>query len=154
MFFFFFFFSSRRRHTRFDCDWSSDVCSSDLGEHGTTWALPWRHKIIENSRGRKAVLMTVLEPQTRLQQQLVISLYPDRTFYEAEIIITNTGNHEARFSHWINPMWAPGGRGEMTPETEFIVPCKVMRVADRDFNRWMLGDRVQEFEKNPLRWAK
>src|SRR2546427_10706556 len=42
---FFFFFSSRRRHTRFDCDWSSDVCSSDLekcvevggtitGEHG------------------------------------------------------------------------------------------------------------------------
>src|SRR6266853_3448860 len=32
MFFFFFFFSSRRRHTRFDCDWSSDVCSSDLRE--------------------------------------------------------------------------------------------------------------------------
>src|SRR3990167_6666679 len=30
-----FFFSSRRRHTRFDCDWSSDVCSSDL-------KLPWR----------------------------------------------------------------------------------------------------------------
>src|SRR6266478_6930386 len=27
---FVFFFSSRRRHTRFDCDWSSDVCSSDL----------------------------------------------------------------------------------------------------------------------------
>src|SRR2546427_4811892 len=28
-----FFFSSRRRHTRFDCDWSSDVCSSDLVLH-------------------------------------------------------------------------------------------------------------------------
>src|SRR5882762_5494288 len=28
----FFFFSSRRRHTRFKCDWSSDVCSSDLPE--------------------------------------------------------------------------------------------------------------------------
>src|SRR2546430_4692459 len=27
-----FFFSSRRRHTRFDCDWSSDVCSSDLAD--------------------------------------------------------------------------------------------------------------------------
>src|SRR4030066_1095994 len=25
-----FFLSSRRRHTRFKCDWSSDVCSSDL----------------------------------------------------------------------------------------------------------------------------
>src|SRR5260370_1143875 len=29
----FFFFSSRRRHTRFKCDWSSDVCSSDLYSH-------------------------------------------------------------------------------------------------------------------------
>src|SRR5690606_40633763 len=27
-----FFFSSRRRHTRFSRDWSSDVCSSDLGK--------------------------------------------------------------------------------------------------------------------------
>src|SRR5436190_17534143 len=27
---FIFFFSSRRRHTRSLCDWSSDVCSSDL----------------------------------------------------------------------------------------------------------------------------
>src|SRR5689334_25447891 len=33
LFFFFFFFSSRRRHTRWNCDWSSDVCSS-------TWAVP------------------------------------------------------------------------------------------------------------------
>src|SRR5438270_6475566 len=32
MIFIVFFFSSRRRHTRFDCDWSSDVCSSDLSD--------------------------------------------------------------------------------------------------------------------------
>src|SRR5690242_21071344 len=37
-FYFFFFFSSRRRHTRLTCDWSSDVCSSDLGDR----ALPLR----------------------------------------------------------------------------------------------------------------
>src|SRR6266496_877279 len=29
-----FFFSSRRRHTRSLRDWSSDVCSSDLGNYG------------------------------------------------------------------------------------------------------------------------
>src|SRR5215813_14906963 len=29
--FLYFFFSSRRRHTRCGRDWSSDVCSSDLG---------------------------------------------------------------------------------------------------------------------------
>src|SRR2546430_12717746 len=34
-----FFFSSRRRHTRFDCDWSSDVCSSDLKIDDTIWRL-------------------------------------------------------------------------------------------------------------------
>src|SRR5690242_21649170 len=37
-----FFFSSRRRHTRLTCDWSSDVCSSDLlrstGSRRTCWA--------------------------------------------------------------------------------------------------------------------
>src|SRR2546430_5462528 len=46
-----FFFSSRRRHTRFDCDWSSDVCSSDLGlqrvlglgSYRTAWS--WLHKL-------------------------------------------------------------------------------------------------------------
>src|SRR5713101_756317 len=32
----FFFFSSRRRHTRLTCDWSSDVCSSDLAGAGKT----------------------------------------------------------------------------------------------------------------------
>src|SRR5256885_9911126 len=31
-----FFFSSRRRHTRCSPDWSSDVCSSDLGMVRTT----------------------------------------------------------------------------------------------------------------------
>src|SRR5260221_2291456 len=35
-----FFFSSRRRHTRSLCDWSSDVCSSDLDRLGTPAVLP------------------------------------------------------------------------------------------------------------------
>src|SRR5690606_39606720 len=34
-----FFFSSRRRHTRFSRDWSSDVCSSDLGGRGGKFEL-------------------------------------------------------------------------------------------------------------------
>src|SRR2546427_6294600 len=43
---FFFFFSSRRRHTRFDCDWSSDVCSSDLARiEGGRWSA------VRNTRG-------------------------------------------------------------------------------------------------------
>src|SRR5260370_22142241 len=41
-----FFFSSRRRHTIFKCDWSSDVCSSDLrspARHAGGCALPIDH---------------------------------------------------------------------------------------------------------------
>src|SRR5260370_10135949 len=41
-----FFFSSRRRHTRFKCDWSSDVCSSDLGLAGP-------------NRGRQELILVV-----------------------------------------------------------------------------------------------
>src|SRR2546430_12409341 len=31
---------SRRRHSRFDCDWSSDVCSSDLAQIAKTGLFP------------------------------------------------------------------------------------------------------------------
>src|SRR5689334_4711435 len=42
------FFSSRRRHTRWNCDWSSDVCSSDLGFKNHTVGL-----IAQNPFNRK-----------------------------------------------------------------------------------------------------
>src|SRR5688572_28497542 len=51
-FFLFFFFSSRRRHTRFDCDWSSDVCSSDLAkitQSGTPILASMNFNVVEKS---------------------------------------------------------------------------------------------------------
>src|SRR5438034_8122579 len=48
--FFCFFFSSRRRHTRSLCDWSSDVCSSDLDGDGD-----------ESGWGRGAAVRAVAE---------------------------------------------------------------------------------------------
>src|SRR6266478_9490227 len=53
---FFFFFSSRRRHTRFDCDWSSDVCSSDLGA---------RVRAVEHQSSIDGIRMTVETPGGR-----------------------------------------------------------------------------------------
>src|SRR5260221_7483541 len=44
----FFFFSSRRRHTRSLCDWSSDVCSSDLA------LLRWLHTFYGAQLGKLA----------------------------------------------------------------------------------------------------
>src|SRR2546429_4794433 len=44
-----FFSSSRRRHTRCSRDWSSDVCSSDLGtkySHVTPWEYVWQQSLL------------------------------------------------------------------------------------------------------------
>src|SRR3712207_8291763 len=58
--YFLFFFSSRRRHTRYWRDWSSDVCSSDLGHYAakgadkhltvTTHDMAWRFTFIRTQK--------------------------------------------------------------------------------------------------------
>src|SRR5947199_2717045 len=58
--FFFFFFSSRRRHTRCLSDWSSDVCSSDLG------ALRHDRPVVSLAKGVE--VQTFLRPTEILQQ--------------------------------------------------------------------------------------
>src|SRR5205085_5895778 len=59
-FFFFFFFSSRRRHTRFDCDWSSDVCSSDLTEQASVVNDRARFTVGVGSDLTNAVIVTLV----------------------------------------------------------------------------------------------
>src|SRR2546430_7260445 len=70
----FFFFSSRRRHTRFDCDWSSDVCSSDLAARAAiTRAIravvdrrppvPWRQAA--RAQDRSTVVHETVNARTR-----------------------------------------------------------------------------------------
>src|SRR2546427_780994 len=56
-----FFFSSRRRHTRFDCDWSSDVCSSDLLPVGRTTPLdnPFPSGVVRPTGNSKGALSGV-----------------------------------------------------------------------------------------------
>src|SRR5260370_38380298 len=53
----FFFFSSRRRHTRFKCDWSSDVCSSDLPVTQT----PGRNVCTTSTRSRCASITASMD---------------------------------------------------------------------------------------------
>src|SRR6266853_5251649 len=61
-FFIFFFFSSRRRHTRFDCDWSSDVCSSDLDVLGVLEASGYGVLQLP-PKGGHALLLAVIADQ-------------------------------------------------------------------------------------------
>src|SRR3990167_10653525 len=53
------FFSSRRRHTRFDCDWSSDVCSSDL--HGQRLSLFWQGLFVLQAFAHEGLALVALE---------------------------------------------------------------------------------------------
>src|SRR2546430_730639 len=60
---FVFFFSSRRRHTRFDCDWSSDVCSSDLSG-GEAQRVKLATELAKRDTGRTLYILD--EPTTGL----------------------------------------------------------------------------------------
>src|SRR5688572_13684152 len=86
--FFFFFFSSRRRHTRFDCDWSSDVCSSDLdtsykpflGTNLTHPELADRHgpAILANPVGVSPALITADGWLMMGRRNASVAYYPNR----------------------------------------------------------------------------
>src|SRR2546430_10046592 len=59
----FFFFSSRRRHTRFDWDWSSDVCSSDLqAGHPATESFRLTERFRRRDFGHMDLEMTIDDP--------------------------------------------------------------------------------------------
>src|SRR5690242_319236 len=74
----FFFFSSRRRHTRLTCDWSSDVCSSDLAARmGVTpeTVSRWEHGVIP------------IGPQAdRLLRMLTVRAVPVREYSTALLV--------------------------------------------------------------------
>src|SRR5438309_5146836 len=58
---FIFFFSSRRRHTRWNCDWSSDVCSSDLDRLRIGEAVTVKVLRIDDARGKVTLSLKALE---------------------------------------------------------------------------------------------
>src|SRR5262249_57342671 len=77
----FFFFSSRRRHTRLVSDWSSDVCSSDLGLPSATSAC-----VVERMKSPTEVLgvdtcslpLSFRDPDADLQVSPGAQALPDR----------------------------------------------------------------------------
>src|SRR3990167_2338314 len=63
------FFSSRRRHTRFDCDWSSDVCSSDLARRQATATPPG----VAGTAGTRRLISLDPSPQTLVEVPTMLS---------------------------------------------------------------------------------
>lgn len=126
-------------------------------EHGETWAAKWNWEIVEDSPLKKTVRMKVKELRYGLEETIDISIYPDKSYFEAIVTIINPTDKPIRFQHWINPMWVPGGQGEITEHTEFIIPTGHVYVTDRKFNDWMLDyhpqrNRKQSYNNSPLRF--
>src|SRR5260221_9309514 len=72
-----FFFSSRRRHTRSLCDWSSDVCSSDLAHRiavREVRAAVAREKARQNAVVASAVLVGAEMPAWTVAEILAVHL--------------------------------------------------------------------------------
>src|SRR5205085_4963713 len=68
-------FSSRRRHTRFDCDWSSDVCSSDLKQILKILQENARTTNAEIARQVGMAPSAILERVRKLEERGVIKSY-------------------------------------------------------------------------------
>src|SRR5689334_23371923 len=81
----FFFFSSRRRHTRWNCDWSSDVCSSDLNIVGK----PMAQLLLQAN-----CTVTVAHSRTRDLPEAV---------RRADIVVAAVGRPELIRGDWLKP---------------------------------------------------
>src|SRR6266571_1979517 len=78
----FFFFSSRRRHTSLTCDWSSDVCSSDLNKSLASLSRPANTIQTDSrspspSRGRRK---EVKRPPARSQKDGLSRFFAEGSF--------------------------------------------------------------------------
>src|SRR5438034_5283515 len=71
--FFVFFFSSRRRHTRSLCDWSSDVCSSDLTRRAMRVdpVVALRYELSQHAGKRQTLLRATSHENVRSEERRV-----------------------------------------------------------------------------------
>src|SRR5205085_4045763 len=103
-------FSSRRRHTRFDCDWSSDVCSSDL-----TWCgvglLSGRRTTLDSALEvcREDRPVGIRDDDPRVLAQVAV----DRLFdlVDDRLLLVRVGRSEERRvgkerSTWVLPLYS------------------------------------------------
>ena len=119
-------------------------------EHGTSWALMWDYEILKNTETCKTLRMQVQEPTSGLYHQIDLSLVANSSALKSDISIWNPTPETVNFAHWVNPMWAPGGKNELTDQTEFLIPTKQVLIAER----WQknLGPSPQSWVENPLHY--
>src|SRR2546427_2868070 len=87
-----FFFSSRRRHTRFDCDWSSDVCSSDLIAVDPEHKQDYLNYLADYLRRLDQAQKTLQERVAGLQDRRIITHHPAWPYFARRFGFQIEGN--------------------------------------------------------------
>src|SRR2546430_10523153 len=95
-----FFFSSRRRHTRFDCDWSSDVCSSDLADTIAV-RLPTRYRFGRVKFGVVFSRQTEMRLDARFGKENARARFPDRDHFVGWLERRETATHLSRRENFV-----------------------------------------------------
>src|SRR2546427_9218965 len=135
--FVFFFFSSRRRHTRFDCDWSSDVCSSDLATliGSVTPSDEPQGAVVEFQQSTNGFQknLALAENLTRPVEAVFADLNNDG---KEDFVVCSFGNYIGRFS-WFESLGANNYREHIL----FDRPGAV-RACVYDFNKDGLPDII------------
>src|SRR5438034_8142232 len=99
--FVFFFFSSRRRHTRSLCDWSSDVCSSDLvRDFLTAWGARYRYFIIFDAD-------SVMRGETIVDLVKLMESHPGAGLIQTAPALVNAKSLFGRIQQFANRLYAP-----------------------------------------------
>src|SRR6266496_3759814 len=106
--FFFFFFSSRRRHTRSLRDWSSDVCSSDLGD---------REAAIAVATGEKQAAILGSEGA---RQSAILRAEGFALALETVFAVAKTVDNKTMSLQYLDALRSLGS----SPSTKFVVPME------------------------------
>src|SRR5438309_11710880 len=97
---FFFFFSSRRRHTRWNCDWSSDVCSSDLIRPSCAWCIApvdgYSRTRVESIRYPLAAVVALRSEERRVGKECRSRWSPDHSKKKKDKAICMTRDNNDR----------------------------------------------------------
>src|SRR5712692_4912981 len=127
---FFFFFSSRRRHTRWNCDWSSDVCSSDLPVSKAFDPLGNGFECTDNLANRKRhARLSALWAQAEGAPDLVdlSEMFDVVSGHRGGVSLHANGS-----SAWAHPLAEPGVRLEPVQDLDGFAPG---RLEDRQQGR-------------------
>src|SRR5215204_3535128 len=129
----FFFFSSRRRHTISLCDWSSDMCSSDLTPQATPVA------------ARLAPVWTQVGPEGSLMARaLVHDTCPQITLDgSSQPMPPRVGPNGADFPETVCEASIPAGTGSAAIDGQplALLPAQLARIA-------VIGDTGCRIEKD------